>query len=315
VAVNNDYGSASLVQDETGWIIVDSKHPVTGHAAASPDAATFHALKAGSFFFNADESTSARTLGWAVERSGSSAGAPQPGITATAVRQSASITPGTNEHVLAAGDHVQLGTVTFDRRASGGTERDAYARVVEVRVGSILLDGAANESASEVPVRYRDSVVSQVPRMARSLDAVAVPNTGAVTFDLAGSFVLLTIAEVGATGSSAMVMASNGRLFIAWQDAARYAIGSNVAGRINLSLAGRNPLEAVRETSAREGWWSGGGRGADTGREPARHPGPRAQLVRERRHGDGRRAQLRRAALPSRAAPPGERAEGAASHP
>lgn len=239
VALNNDYGSASLVNDETGWLIVDSKHPLTGHSAMSPDAATFHALKAGSFFFNTDEATAARTLGWTVERSGRSATALQPDLTATAVRQSSSITPGTNEHVLAAGDHVELGTVTFDRRDSGGTQRDPFARVIEVRVGSVLLDGSANESARDVPVRYRSSLVSAVPRSARSLDGVVVASGRATSFPLAGSgYALLTIAEVGATKSSAIVMASSGRLFIVFQDAARYAVGSNIAGRINLSLGG-----------------------------------------------------------------------------
>ena len=88
--------------------------------------------------------------------------------------------------VRAAGHQVQLGTLTFDPRGSCGTERDTFARVLEGRVGSILLNGAA------------------------------------------------------ATLRSALVLASNGRLFIVFQDAARYAVGSDIAGRINLSLAGKS---------------------------------------------------------------------------
>lgn len=156
VAINCIYDSPTLTNlpGDQGLIVLDYKHPMVGFASAEPTFPT--SVKAGSVFWNTDESTTATVLGWRCLTSGAS-GAQGPNgnaftlgsVTATTTNGSTEVTLNNVAHPVAPGDFIEIADVTFGAGES-------YARVEEVLAGpKLILDRDALTTASGKAVTYR----------------------------------------------------------------------------------------------------------------------------------------------------------------
>jgi hypothetical protein len=242
IAEQCTYETPKFVADESNWFIVDNKHPRVQFSGATPTGVPISSMAAGSMFFNTDVATLPRNAGWQVLTPGRGSSPNPAGLTGTTTATSPIVTPNDTQYPLAPGDYIAMAGVTWDRSAVGGSATEAYARIIAIEVGPVfVVDGPALASVVGVTIQFLSATVALVPRTVRPVDNVTVQNGLSTTFSLLGvGYALFLISETNGTGNSALVVATNGTLFIVWQNAAganSYTLVLGTAARINLGLA------------------------------------------------------------------------------